>query len=62
MKKKILNCLLPLACLVTVSVSCGSSAQAAVLVVMGVKIDDILFWLHVAPRLCSGAACTAAVV
>ena len=31
MKKKILNCLLPLACLVTVSVSCGSSAQAAVL-------------------------------
>ena len=31
MKKKLLNCLLPLACLATVSVSCGSSAQAAVL-------------------------------
>ncbi len=31
MKKKLLNCLLPLACLATVSVSCGSSAQATVL-------------------------------
>ena len=31
MKKKLLNCLLPLACLATVSVSCGSSAQAVVL-------------------------------
>ena len=31
MKKKLLNCLLPLACLATISVSCGSSAQAAVL-------------------------------
>ena len=31
MKKKLLYCLLPLACLATVSVSCGSSAQAAVL-------------------------------
>lgn len=31
MKKKLLNCLLPLACLATVSVSCSSSAQAAVL-------------------------------
>ena len=31
MKKKLLNCFLPLACLATVSVSCGSSAQAAVL-------------------------------
>ena len=31
MKKKLLYCLLPLACLATVSVSCSSSAQAAVL-------------------------------
>ena len=30
-EEKLLNCLLPLACLATVSVSCGSSAQAAVL-------------------------------